>query len=252
MSDLIPILKRHIGDAVNAVDARELHRVLGANRDFSNWVKARIADLDLVEGLDFEKFNDSASPNLASANRIDYAITLDAAKHIALSERTQKGREVRAYFIECEKKLRAPALDMRDPRQRLVALNQTLELLAESEARVEKLEATVSVLTPKAETHDALMESGDTLGFRAAVKVLHRTTAVTEREVRTLMVQRGWIQRLDGVLMPASYGEQRGYVTTRVTEYTGQDGEKRSRSELRVTNKGVARLQKLLTKQDAA
>jgi len=41
-------------------------------------------------------------------NRLEYALTLEAAKHIAMLSGTDKGFEVREYFIECESKLNKP------------------------------------------------------------------------------------------------------------------------------------------------
>lgn len=100
---------------IQAVDARTLHTWLGIGRDFSNWFKQMIAELDLEEGKEF-------SPNLASGadlqkqgfapgrNRKDYALTLDAAKEICLIQRSEKGKLTRRYLIQTERKAQAAGI----------------------------------------------------------------------------------------------------------------------------------------------
>lgn len=82
-------------------NARDLHKFLGVGRDFSNWIKSRIKEYGFVKNL--------SSPKLATAKSrqqvmIDYHITLDMAKELAMVEKNAKGREIRRYFIDCEKK----------------------------------------------------------------------------------------------------------------------------------------------------
>jgi hypothetical protein len=49
--------------------------------------------------------------------RVEYFLTIDAAKHIAMMSGTDRGFDVRDYFIECERRAKAPAvIDVRDPK----------------------------------------------------------------------------------------------------------------------------------------
>ena len=121
------------GQATQLVDARVLHQFLEVGRVFSNWIKGRIAEFEFVENEDYlvtktgeQVHVDSPNlanqalteagyltPNLALNTRdrgrpeIDYLLTLDMAKELAMVERTPKGRQARRYFIECEKALHA-------------------------------------------------------------------------------------------------------------------------------------------------
>ena len=45
--------------------------------------------------------------NKGLQGKIDYYITLDMAKQLAMIENNEKGMQVRKYFIECEKQLNA-------------------------------------------------------------------------------------------------------------------------------------------------
>ena len=50
----IKVIQKEIdGDKKRFVNARELHQWLGVGRDFSNWIKDRIAKYDFMENLDY-------------------------------------------------------------------------------------------------------------------------------------------------------------------------------------------------------
>jgi len=110
MNELIVITNNVIGDKeVNSVDARELWVALESKRQFGDWIKVKVLENDFFqEHEDYEVFHNSvkAQPSTsqpASANRKDYVLKTEAAKRVAMAERTSKGEEVRTYFLKCEK-----------------------------------------------------------------------------------------------------------------------------------------------------
>ncbi|ECH8186075.1 phage antirepressor Ant [Salmonella enterica subsp. houtenae] len=105
-NQLIPVFNGTINnESVLLCNARDLHAFLDVGKDFSTWIKSRIAEYGFVENQDYIVF----SPNLGKMvgrKKIDYHLTLDTAKETAMVERNEKGRQIRRYFIECEKQLR--------------------------------------------------------------------------------------------------------------------------------------------------
>ena len=98
------------GQTVQWVDARTLHDFLGSRQNFSDWIKSRICKYGFEEGTDYLRHNFMTQVphmnGLRSKTMIDYHLTLDMAKELAMVERTPRGRQARQYFIECERQLK--------------------------------------------------------------------------------------------------------------------------------------------------
>jgi len=89
---------------INAVDARALHLFLDVGKQFTDWIRPKIKDYGFVVNSDFYP-----SKCVAANGRLmeSYALTLGMAKELAMVSHTEKGREARRYFIQCEQRLRA-------------------------------------------------------------------------------------------------------------------------------------------------
>lgn len=112
MKQLVVISKTVIGEQeTNSVDARELHTFLESKQDFSTWVKSKVVEnVFFKENVDFILLHNIMEQTCNTKargghNRKDYALTIDTAKKVAMSEQTARGDEVRNYFLECEKRL---------------------------------------------------------------------------------------------------------------------------------------------------
>lgn len=108
---IVPIYEKNCIDGSHlheqVVDARELWTVLSVGRDFSHWVKERLEAIGAVENLDYCLLAKTGEQKgRGGANRIDYIVTLDTAKEMAMLERNDMGKMVRRYFIEAEKRYR--------------------------------------------------------------------------------------------------------------------------------------------------
>jgi phage anti-repressor protein len=123
---MITVSENRIGEqTINSVSARELHKELGVKKAFTHWIKAQIKRGLFEENSDFiVVWHDAQKGIVKSDSEIrsefsniqqavrngwqsDYILTIDTAKEIAMMSGTAKGKEVRNYFIEVEKKYRS-------------------------------------------------------------------------------------------------------------------------------------------------
>lgn len=108
--DLVPVFAGTIGgETVNVCNARELHAYLGSREKFADWIKARIARYGFQAGMDYDHFSDSPEKPRPGRPALDYVLSLDMAKELAMLDNSPQGRTVRRYFIELERRQVAPA-----------------------------------------------------------------------------------------------------------------------------------------------
>ena len=159
MKDLIQI---HYDNADRpTVSGRELHKALGVETPYTTWVK-RMCEYGFSENVDFA----TCFPNLESENqhgghnKIDHQLTSPMAKELCMLQRTDKGKQMRQYFIAVEEQWNSPDAIMA----------RALQL---SNAKLKEMQITVSALTvenqimkPKAEYFDELVDRNLLTGIR--------------------------------------------------------------------------------------
>lgn len=114
------------------VSGRQLHEALGVKTPYDKWFP-RMTDYGFTENEDFSTF---LSKSTGGRPRQDHIIKLDMAKEIAMIQRTEKGKEVRQYFIQVEKDFNSP--------EKIMA-----RALLLADKKVHKLEAQIEADKPK-------------------------------------------------------------------------------------------------------
>ena len=91
-------------DLQQAVSARELYSFLAPTERFASWFDRQL-QYGFINGKDYlgcEVFN-----TLANQTLTDFFVSIDMAKEISMIQRSDKGRQARQYFIECERKVKS-------------------------------------------------------------------------------------------------------------------------------------------------
>lgn len=121
-NNLVPVTETQFnGKLQQTVSAKQLHHFLGVGRDFSTWIKGRIEQYGFIENDDYVVFDSPELVNQSIKNKqinkretvrggdrrsINYHLTLNMAKELAMIENNEKGRAIRKYFIRCEEHLK--------------------------------------------------------------------------------------------------------------------------------------------------
>lgn len=131
-NELVPVYETSTGEKV--VYGSELHEVLGVRTPYKDWSTRRLNDIDAVENEDFEAAQICAP---SGQTKKDHIIKLDIAKEMAMLERNEKGKQVRRYFIQIEKKYKA---------NQFAGLSTELKAVIVVDKRVTKVENEVKML----------------------------------------------------------------------------------------------------------
>ncbi len=143
MTELIKTTTATIGkEEQQTVNARDLHKFLRNQRQFSDWMKQRIRENGFVEGQDyaFHKIVKHVRKSLKDNKNIEiysveYTITLDTAKHLSMMERNEQGKKARRYFIEIEKEFRKREAATPNPDTLLATIYAEMERRIQAEAQ---------------------------------------------------------------------------------------------------------------------
>ncbi|MDU4508772.1 MAG: phage antirepressor KilAC domain-containing protein [Streptococcus sp.] len=131
------------------VSGRQLHETLGVKTAYKDWFK-RMTEYGFTENQDFNtlKFEQVRTEGKREVRRemTDHVLKLDMAKEIAMIQRTDKGKEVRQYFIQVEKDFNSP--------EKIMA-----RALLMADKKVHKLEAQIEADKPKVLFADAVSAS---------------------------------------------------------------------------------------------
>lgn len=98
-----PFIEVEINGKVQlGVNARNMHCWLESKQDFSTWIKRRIAKYKFQENTDY-LIHQVVEQGVSGAKyKTEYLLTVDMAKELSMVECTDRGREVRLYYIEQE------------------------------------------------------------------------------------------------------------------------------------------------------
>lgn len=156
MQELIKVKTQ--GDT-QVVSARQLHEELGVKTRFSQWAKQNFKHFR--ENIDFSSVVTTTQQNQYGGTKElqDYALTIEMAKHIAMMSGTDKGYEIRDYFIKVEQAWNSPEMVMK----------RALEI---ANKKVEKLKLENQQMQPKALFADSVAASHTTILIGELAKIL--------------------------------------------------------------------------------
>lgn len=237
---LIPVFESTINNqVVQTVDARVMHGFLEVGKDFSDWIKAQIVRARLVENRDYVKLPQKGEVKnqkvtTSVGNRIEYHLTIRAATHVALISGTEKGYEVRDYFIDAEEAYR-------NQRPKELTREQILVMALESERERLKLAAQVEVMAPKAEYYDQLLGANEVFDGEQTAKILR----TSRNSLYTFLKQRGIITKSN---LPMQLYVDKDYMRVKQTPYNDVFGNPKVSLKIVFTQNGIKYVRGLLGK----
>lgn len=252
--NLITIETQDVGGvSLQTCSARDLHAYLGIVKPFTDWLKVQIDRARLKEDVDYLFHLEVNNPE-GGRPRHECAITLDAAKQIAMMSGGDKAFEVRDYFLACERKAMErfdPMAYLNDPANvRSLLLTYTEKVIAlesrvvETEAKVAQQVAIVQEQAPMVEALNRIAISDGSFSLREAAKVLQ----MREKDFLQYLHNKSWIYRTQhgNRWMAHATTLRQGFMEHKTTTGEKDDGTQWTSSQAKITANGIAKLATML------
>lgn len=205
------------------VSARELHKALEVSTDFNHWF-TRMCEYGFEDGKDFTTFLSESTGGRPSQ---DAQITVDMAKEIAMLQRTEKGKEVRKYFIQVEKEWNSP--------ERVMA--RALEIAHKT---IETLKVENSEMKPKALFADAVAVSNSNILIGDLAKLIKQNGHdIGQKRLFDWLRDNGYLIKYGASRnMPTQVAMNLGLFKVKESTFNNPDGSVRITKTTKVTGKG--------------
>ncbi|WP_438832306.1 phage antirepressor KilAC domain-containing protein [Streptococcus pluranimalium] len=210
------------------VSARELHKGLKVKTRFSQWVEQNFKILE--EGYDFSSVVTTTQLNQYGGTKQiqDYALSLDAAKNLAMVSKTDEGAKVRKYFIQVEKDYNSP--------EKIMA-----RALLMADKKVHKLEAQIEADRPKVLFADAVSASKSSCLIGELAKILKQNGIdIGQNKLFQWLRVNGYLisRRGESWNQPTQKSMQLGLFELKKTNINHADGHTTVNTTTKVTGKG--------------
>lgn len=129
-NELVPVYETSTGEKV--VYGSELHEILAVKSPYREWSQRRLKDCDALEKEDFQAVEISTP---SGQIKKDHIIKIDTAKEMAMLERNEKGKQVRRYFIQVEKKFKEKKASKKiqgEKKEKLPSVNMMVKNIKEA------------------------------------------------------------------------------------------------------------------------
>lgn len=224
------LIKIQVKNHRQLVSARDLYKGLEIKTRFSLWVKQNFKVFE--EGQDFTSVvtTTEVQNNGGTQRRElqDYLLTIDMAKELCMLSKTEKGKEVRKYFIEVERKWNDPYAIVK--RGYAILQDENTQLRIENKA-----------MKPKALFADAVSVSKKTILIGDLAKIL-KQNGVNIGSIRLFrwLRKHGYLIKRDAsdYNMPTQKSMERGLFEIKETVIPHRDGHTTISKTPKVTGKG--------------
>lgn len=165
-TELIPVHTNP--DGGNVVMGRDLHEFLEVTTPYDKWFP-RMVEYGFTAGQDFST---NLSKSTGGRPKQDHIITLDMAKEVSMIQRTEKGKQARQYFIECERRLKQVQPELTPEQLMAKALLQAEQTMLEQTQAIEALNTRVEDMEPSYNLGEALLSTEDNIYVGDMAKML--------------------------------------------------------------------------------